>query len=69
MIYKIYIQRFTSVHLKPKFDLIYINLYNLHLYLLMHLLYVLYSASIRHAEIRDIEKLFYYYDITMYSKF
>ena len=24
MIYIIYIQRFTSVHLKPKFDLIYI---------------------------------------------
>ena len=39
MIYIIYIQRFTSVrHLKPQFDLIYINLYNLHLYLLIHLL-------------------------------
>ena len=61
MIYIIYIQRFTSVHLKQHFDLIYINLYNLHLYLLIHLLYVLYSASIRHAGIGAIEKQFYYY--------
>ena len=58
MIYLIYIQRMTSVHLKPKFDLIYINL---HLYLLIHLLYVLYSASIHHAGISAIEKQFYYY--------
>ena len=28
MIYIIYLQRFTSVHLIPKFDLIYINIYN-----------------------------------------
>ena len=52
MIYIIYIQRFTSVHLIQIFDLIYINLYNLYLYLLIHLLYVLYSAWIRHAGIR-----------------
>ena len=58
MIYIIYIQRFTSVHLKPKFDLIYINLY---LYLLIHLIYVLYSASIHHAGISAKEKQFYYY--------
>ena len=56
MIYIIYLQRFTSVHLKHKFDLIYVNLYNLHLYLLIHLLYVLYSAGIS-----AIEKQFYYY--------
>ena len=39
MIYIIYIQRFTNAHLKtkPKFDLIYINLYNFNLYLLIHL--------------------------------
>ena len=55
MIYIIYTQMFTSVHLKPKFDLIYINLYNLHLYLLIHLLDVLYSTSIRHAGISAIE--------------
>ena len=61
MIYIIYTQRFTNVHLKQNFDLIYINLYNLHLYLLIHLLYVLYSASIRHAGISAIEKQFYYY--------
>ena len=60
MIYIIYIQRFTSVNIKPKFDLIYINLYNLHLYLVIHLLYVLYSASIRHAGISAIEKKCYY---------
>ena len=47
--------------LKPKFVLIYINLYNLHLYLLIHLLYVLYSTSIRHARLSTIEKQFYYY--------
>ena len=47
--------------LKPKFDLIYVNLYNL--YLLIHFLYVLYSASIRHAGISAIEK-HYYYNIT-----
>ena len=63
MLYIIYIQRFTSVHLKQKFDLIFINLYNLHLYLLIHLLYVLYSASIHHAVISAIEKQFYYYSI------
>ena len=56
----IYIQRFTSVHLKPKFDFVSINLYNLHLYLLIHLLYVLYSASICHAGISAVEKQFYY---------
>ena len=61
MIHIIDIQRFTSVHLKQKFDLIYINLYSLHLYLLIRLLYVLYSASIRHAGISAIEKQFYYY--------
>ena len=55
----IYIQRFTSVHLKPIFDLVYINLYNL--YLLIYLLYVLYSASIRHVGISAIEKKFYYF--------
>ena len=60
MIYIIYIQRFTSVHLKPKLDLMYINLYNLHLYLLIHLLY---SASSRHAGISAIEKQFYYYSV------
>ena len=49
--------------LKSKFDLIYTNLYNLHLYLLIHLLYVLYSASIRHAGISAIEKQYYYYII------
>ena len=58
MIYVIYIQWFTSVHLKPKFVLIYINLYNLHLYLLIHLSYVLYSASIGHAGISAIENSF-----------
>ena len=57
MIYIIYIQRFTGVHLKPKFDLVYINLYNLNLYLFSHLLY---NASIRHAGISAIEKQFYY---------
>ena len=61
MIYIIYLQLFTSVHLKQKFDLIYINLYNLHLYSLICLLYVLYSASIRHAGIIAIEKQCYYY--------
>ena len=65
MISIIYIQRFNSVHLK-KIYLIYINLYNLHLYLLIHLLYVLYSASIHHAGISAIEFFFiimnYYYD-------
>ena len=40
--------------LKPKLYFIYINLYNLHL--LIHLLYFLYSASIRHAGISAIEK-------------
>ena len=59
MIYIIYIQRFTSVHLKQKFDLIYINLYNL--YLVINSLYVLYGAAIRHAGISTIEKQFYYY--------
>ena len=34
---------------------------NLHLYLLIHLSYVLYSASIRHAGISAIEIQFYYY--------
>ena len=65
MIYIIYIQRFrpTSVHLKPKFDLIYFNLYNWHLYLLIHLLYVLYSASIRHVGISAIEKHNYFTNI------
>ena len=58
MIYIIYIQRFASVHLKPKCDLIYINLYNLHLNLLIHLLY---SALIRHVGISAIGKQFYYY--------
>ena len=41
------------------FNLFYIDLYdlyNLHLYLLIHLLYVLFSASIRHARISAIEK-------------
>ena len=46
---------------KPKLELIYINLYNLHLYILIHLLYVLHSASIRLAGISAIEKQFYYY--------
>ena len=63
MIYIIYIQRFTSVHLKPKFDLIYINLYILHLFLLIHLFYVLYSGSIHHTGISAIERQFYYYYI------
>ena len=67
MIYIIYIQRFTSVHLKYKFDLIYIKLCNLHLYLLIHLLYVLYSASIRHAGISAIVKQFYYCYYCMYT--
>ena len=44
------------MHLKSEFDLIYINLYNLHLYLLIHLLYALFSASIRNAGISAIEK-------------
>ena len=61
MIYIIYIQRFTSVQLKTKIGLIYINLYNLHL--LIYVLYVLYSASIRHAGISAIEKQFYYHYI------
>ena len=52
--------------LKPKFVLISINLYNLHLYLLKHLLYVLYSASIRHARISAIDKQYYHY---YYSSF
>ena len=67
MIYIIYIQRFTSVLLK-KIDLIYINVYNLHLYLLIHILYVLYSASIRHAGITAIEKQFYYYYYYYYKE-
>ena len=46
--------------LKQKIVLIYINLYNLHL--LLHLLYVLYSASIRHAGINATEKQYYYYE-------
>ena len=50
MIYIIYIQRFTNI----RFDL-----YNLHL--LIHLLQVLYNASIHHAGISAIEKQFYYY--------
>ena len=58
MIYIIYIQRFISVHLKTKFVLIYINLYNIHL--LIHLLYVLYSASIHHVGISAIEIQYYY---------
>ena len=49
--------------LKPTFDLIYINLYNL--YLLIHLLCVLYSASIRHAGISAIEKQYYYIIIAL----
>ena len=67
MIYIIYIQRFTSVHLNKKFDLIFINLYNLHLHLLIHLSYVLYSASICHAGITAIEIQFlYYYYVTQF---
>ena len=46
-----------------KCDLIYVNLYNL--YLLIHLWYVLYSASIRHAGISAIGKQFYYYYSTI----
>ena len=34
----------------------FFDLYNLHLYVLIHLLYVLCSASIRHAGISAIEK-------------
>ena len=60
-IYIIHIQRFTSVHLNTTNYLIYINLYNLHLYLLIHLLYFLYNASIRHAGISATEKQYYYY--------
>ena len=45
------------MHRKTNF-FIYINLYNLHL--LIHLLYVLYSASIRHAGISAIEIQYYY---------
>ena len=37
---------------------IYTNLYNLHLYLLIHLLYVLYSTLICHVGISAIEKQF-----------
>ena len=44
--------------LKPIF-FIYSNLYNLHL--LIHLLYVLYSALIRRVAISTIEKHYYYY--------
>ena len=57
MIYIIYIQRVTSVHLKPKFCLVYINLNNLHLYLFIDLLCVLYSALICHVGISAIEKV------------
>ena len=52
--------------LKQKIDLIYINLYNLHL--LIHLLYVLYSAPIRHAGISAIEKQYCYYIILTLAK-
>ena len=58
MIYIICIQMFTSVHLKTKFCF---DLYNLHLYLLIYLLYVLYSASIRRAGMSAIETQYYYY--------
>ena len=37
------------MYIFKKIDFIYINLYNLHLYLLIHLLYVLYSASKEHC--------------------
>ena len=47
--------------LKPKLYLIYIKLYNLHLHVLINVLYLLYNASIRHAGISAIEKLYYYY--------
>ena len=57
----IYIQRFTSVHLKTQIYLIYINSYNLHLNLLIYLLYFLHSALIRHAGISAIEKQYYVY--------
>ena len=50
---------FPSVCIFPKFDFIYINLFNS--YLLVNLAYVLYSASIRHARNNAIEKQFYYY--------
>ena len=46
--------------LKPRYGLIYINLYHLHLYLLIHLLYVFYSASICHVGISATEKQYYY---------
>ena len=55
--------------LKPKFELISINLYHLHLYLLIHLLYYLYSASIHHAGISAIEKQYYYYYLKKASSY
>ena len=51
------------MYILKKIVLIYINLY---LYLLIHLLYVLYSASIRHVGISAIEIQFYYYYIYIY---
>ena len=60
MIYIIYIQRFTSVHLKPNFNLIYINLDNLHLYFNTFIICLVQRIEPPRTGISAIEKQFYY---------